>query len=93
MGYIFFRNFVEPSFEAIDTAFATLGADGSTILSSTFAITGEASLTLRSTWPATSAVYGRRVRSSASISTTTSKPRSTGFSASRKSLQWRRSTG
>jgi C-terminal processing protease CtpA/Prc len=26
-GYIFFRNFVEPSFEAIDTAFATLGAE------------------------------------------------------------------
>jgi C-terminal processing protease CtpA/Prc len=27
VGYMFFRNFVEPSFEAIDTAFATLGAE------------------------------------------------------------------
>ncbi len=27
VGYIFFRNFVEPSFEAIDAAFATLGAE------------------------------------------------------------------
>ena len=65
----------------------------STISSSTFAITAEGSSTWRSTWPATSAVFGRKGRSSASTSTTTSKPRSTGFSASRKSLRWRRSTG
>ena len=57
VGYIFFRNFVEPSLETIDTAFATLAPSGSTIWSSTFAITEEASLALRSTWPATSAVY------------------------------------